>query len=130
LDFGIARHLRLPSLTATANLFGKLTLGYAPPEQMRNNKPFIDVRSDIFALGITIVECMTAQHPFYIPAPISDMEVIRRVETQALVLDFGASPKAKAFENFTSTCVQKRRDLRPRCAEDALDWIDTIDTQA
>ncbi|MDE1160603.1 MAG: serine/threonine-protein kinase [Acidobacteriaceae bacterium] len=127
LDFGIARHLSLASITATASIFGKLTLGYAPPEQMRNNKPFIDVRSDLFALGITVVECITGEHPFWVPAPASNLEVVKRVETQAVVLDFGPSPKAKAFEQLISTCIQKRRDLRPRCVDDALAWLDSVE---
>jgi serine/threonine-protein kinase len=130
LDFGIARHLTLVSLTATASIFGKLTLGYASPEQMRNNKPFIDVRSDLFALGITVVESITGEHPFWVPPPTNNLEVIRRVENQAIVLNFGQSAKAKAFEQFVSTCVQKRRDLRPRCIDDALAWLDAVDATA
>src|SRR5579871_1496561 len=41
IDFGIARHLMLSSLTATAMPFGKCTPGYAPPEQSRNIKDVI-----------------------------------------------------------------------------------------
>src|SRR5690606_10231964 len=56
IDFGIARHLNLHSLTDSNQLWGKGTPGYAPPEQMRNAKPSIDGRSDLFALGVTIYE--------------------------------------------------------------------------
>ncbi|MEO1129869.1 MAG: protein kinase, partial [Planctomycetota bacterium] len=35
LDFGIARHLDLESLTSTKAMWGKGTPGYAPPEQWR-----------------------------------------------------------------------------------------------
>jgi serine/threonine protein kinase len=47
LDFGVARHLRLQSLTATSSPFGKFTPGYAPPEQFRNIKHDIDARADL-----------------------------------------------------------------------------------
>lgn len=78
LDFGIARHLELSSLTATAAPFGKLTLGYAPPEQCRNIKADIDGRADLFALGITLYECATGTHPFYMPPPRDHFEVLAR----------------------------------------------------
>lgn len=54
IDFGLARHLSLDSLTLTAALGGHGTLGYAPPEQYRNRKREIDSRADLFALGVTM----------------------------------------------------------------------------
>lgn len=130
LDFGIARHLQLNSLTATGNPFGKLTLGYAPVEQMRNNKPAIDSRSDLFALGITLVEASCGDHPFWIPSPPSQMEVVRRVESLDVAVDFGTSPKATELAAFVSTLIQKRRDLRPRDASEALAWLNAIEQMA
>lgn len=38
LDFGIAKHLDLVSITPTNNPFGPFTLGYASSEQFRNFK--------------------------------------------------------------------------------------------
>jgi hypothetical protein len=54
IDFGVARHLDLDSLTATAAPGGCGTIGYAPAEQCRNDKPDIDARADLFALGVTL----------------------------------------------------------------------------
>jgi eukaryotic-like serine/threonine-protein kinase len=80
LDFGIARHLSLHSLTGSGQIWGKFTLGYSPPEQSRNIKAQIDSRSDLFALGVTLYECATGVHPFRHP-PASDLEILNRVET-------------------------------------------------
>jgi serine/threonine-protein kinase len=46
IDFGFARHLDLESLTATAAPGGCGTIGYAPAEQCRNDKPEIDARAE------------------------------------------------------------------------------------
>jgi serine/threonine-protein kinase len=127
IDFGIARHLTLLSLTATANPFGKLTLGYAPPEQMRNNKSFIDSRADLFALGITLIESHIGFNPFWVPPPASSLEIMRRVESQPIKVDFGPSDKAKVLGGLVSAMTQRRRDLRPRNAADALDWLLTVE---
>jgi eukaryotic-like serine/threonine-protein kinase len=123
LDFGIARHLDLSSLTATAAPFGKLTLGYAPPEQCRNVKADIDGRADLFALGVTLYECATGTHPFYVPTPRDQFEVLTRVETLALPpLRIGND----ALSEFVQVLTQKRRVHRPSTAASALDWMREI----
>ncbi len=123
LDFGIARHLDLQSLTATAAPFGKLTLGYAPPEQCRNVKAEIDSRADLFALGITLYECATGAHPFYAPPPHDQFEVLARVENMALpALRIGNDGLSELIQ----VLVQKRRVHRPATARAALDWMREI----
>ena len=82
LDFGIARHLDLQSITQTAALMGPSTLGYAPPEQHRNQKREIDARADLFALAVTAVECLTGHNPFRHGARDA-VEIMRRVEGDA-----------------------------------------------
>lgn len=64
LDLGIARHLRQTSLTADDALFGPLTPGYGAPEQIKNEKRKISIRTDIFALGVVMYECLAGQNPF------------------------------------------------------------------
>lgn len=59
-DFGIARIMEEPSLTADGQVFG--TPSYMSPEQVAG-KP-LDCRTDIFSLGITLLEMLTGQKPF------------------------------------------------------------------
>jgi serine/threonine-protein kinase len=125
LDFGLARHLQLSSLTPTADAFGKCTPGYAPPEQFRNLKRNIDSRTDLFALGVTLFECATGRNPFHHGARDA-LEILQRVETRPLPplnLSFGA---AHDFRDLVASMTQKRRDHRPRTAEEALAWIEAI----
>ena len=125
IDFGLARHLGLDSLTATANAFGHVTWGYAPPEQCRNIKQDIDARADLFALGVTLYECAIGVNPFRDGAR-DVFEVLNRVETQPLPrlrLNFGA---AADFADLVEALTQKRRDHRPATARAALDWMNDI----
>jgi serine/threonine-protein kinase len=125
LDFGIARHLKLQSLTGTDQIWGKFTLGYSPPEQCRNLKPAIDSRSDLFALGITLYECATGQNPFWFP-PANQLEVLNRVEHLVLrPLDLNLR-SGNDFRDLVDAMTQKRRDLRPRTAGEALTWIEEV----
>ena len=128
LDFGIARHLQLQSQTATGLPFGKMTLGYAPPEQCRNAKEEIDTRADLFALGITLYECATGQHPFRHP-PATDLEVLRRVEKLLLLPLKFPFQTGGDFWDLLDTMTKKRRDHRPRSAKDAFDWMQEICTR-
>jgi eukaryotic-like serine/threonine-protein kinase len=129
LDFGIARHLTLNSLTGTGQIWGKFTLGYSPPEQMRNLKPQIDSRADLFALGVTLYECATGQNPFRQP-PASDLEVLKRVETLTLTPLRLAFPAANEFRDLVEAMTQKRRDLRPHSVREALTWMQEVCVRA
>lgn len=126
LDFGIARHLDLVSLTATAAPFGKMTLGYAPPEQCRNLKDDIDSRADLFALGVTLHEVGTGKNGFFDPPPRDHLELLRRVERfmlPSLVLPIADSDN---FTDLVTAMIQKNRIHRPRNVREALDWIGEI----
>ena len=64
IDLGIARFLDLESLTRTISPRGPCTPIYAAPEQLTNNKPSIDPRTDFFGLGIIALELFLGVHPF------------------------------------------------------------------
>lgn len=125
LDFGIARHLRLSSLTPTAAPFGKFTPGYAPPEQFRNIRSDIDPRSDLFALGVTLHECATGGHLFRDGAA-NDLEVLRRVETIPLPRLRLTCPGSEDFADLVASMTQKRRDHRPASVGYALAWMQDV----
>lgn len=64
LDFGIARDLGKDSLTADIQFLGPMTPGYAAPEQIKNQKKLICNRTDLFAWGIVMYECLEGYNPF------------------------------------------------------------------
>lgn len=59
-DFGIARIMEEPTLTADGQVFG--TPSYMSPEQI-SGRP-LDNRSDIFSLGVVIYEMLAGHKPF------------------------------------------------------------------
>jgi eukaryotic-like serine/threonine-protein kinase len=123
LDFGIARHLELPSLTATASPFGKMTLGYAPPEQCRNVKGDIDSRADLFALGVTLHECATGRNGFLDPPPRDQLEILKRVERFVLPPLNLPIADADNFRELLNAMTQKNRIHRPRNVSEAIAWL-------
>ncbi|QLE58744.1 serine/threonine-protein kinase [Nostoc sp. TCL26-01] len=62
LDFGIAKFLTERSgMTLTDSFIGSLP--YCSPEHMEGRK-LLDVRSDIYSLGVLMFEMLTSKHPF------------------------------------------------------------------
>ncbi|MGA8642489.1 serine/threonine protein kinase [Candidatus Binatus sp.] len=125
IDFGIARHLDLDSITATVSAFGKFTVGYAPQEQYRNVKTEIDARCDLFALGVTLYECATGRNPFADGARDA-MEQLTRVETMPLPRLSLTFANAQKFADLVAAMTQKRRDHRPSTVREAYDWMKEI----
>jgi serine/threonine-protein kinase len=59
IDLGIARHLDQKTLTTGGKTWG--TVGYFSPEQVRGAP--LTCKSDVFALGIVLQECILGRHP-------------------------------------------------------------------
>jgi serine/threonine protein kinase/tetratricopeptide (TPR) repeat protein len=63
VDFGLARVVATASATQSISTTG--TLPYMAPEQILGET--VDQRSDIWALGVTLVQMLTGSHPFLRP---------------------------------------------------------------
>ena len=64
IDFGLARVLELPSLTNTAQGAAIGTPVFFAPEQFMGTKNDIDHRTDLFAVGTIMFECLFGGPPF------------------------------------------------------------------
>jgi serine/threonine-protein kinase len=79
LDFGVARvqpkagDATTQSVLSTAGGMAG-TLAYMPPEALLEKS--VDGRSDVFALGVTLYEAVTGQHPFLADTFLNTMERI------------------------------------------------------
>jgi serine/threonine-protein kinase len=61
LDFGLAKQFDLHSLTGTGEVLG--SVAYMAPEQIMDSKR-VDARSDVFSLGVLLLECATGRLPY------------------------------------------------------------------
>jgi serine/threonine-protein kinase len=102
-----------------------MTVGYAPPEQARNDKRNIDSRADLFGLGITLYECAIGINPFREGAR-DGREVLQRSESMILPpLNLPIKDSA-SFRDFIASMTQKRRDHRPADTAEAAIWMNEV----
>ncbi len=67
LDFGVARAVEIDSdIRPLRTLAGQLvgTIPYMSPEQLGGRRESVDIRSDVFSLGVVAFELLTGQLPF------------------------------------------------------------------
>ncbi len=118
LDFGIAKILDAPSLTASQQIFG--TPGYIAPEYIQSTQ--IDGRADLYSLGVIMYELVTGALPFDYEYPgdllikhVSDLPVAPRARLDTV------DPRV---ESFLLRCLRKDPDERFR---DAYHFVDVLD---
>ena len=116
LDFGIAHADDLddgPGLTRTTDVLG--TPHYMAPEQLRATST-ADRRADVYALGVTLYECLTGRRPFDAPSRETLYQQILTAEPPAPRSLNAQIPRD--LEVVALTALDKDRDRRYRTAAD------------
>ena len=112
MDFGVAK-ISNSDMTATGMVMG--TVSYMAPEYIRTGKP--DPRSDLFAVGVMLYECLSGRKPFAgdtTPTVLYKIvnEAPEPIETERLQ---GISP---AIRSVLDRSLAKNPDERFQTAED------------
>ncbi len=129
LDFGLAKRssgeiveatTSQLSLTKPGTIVG--TLRYMSPEQLRGE--VADARSDIWALGVTIYEMATGDHPF---KGVTNYEITSAILRDPPKLPIETVPAG--LQSIIQRCLAKQREKRYQHAGEvgaALEAIDSV----
>lgn len=85
IDFGVARATDSDMAVATLQTeYGQLlgTLQYMSPEQIQGDPGDIDIRSDVYALGVILYELLSGKSPYDL-TKIAPVEAARRIREDA-----------------------------------------------
>ena len=140
LDFGIARVIgpeaeRRTIETRADSLLG--TLAYMSPEQASGSTAQIDVRSDVWALGVMLFEVLVGHHPIDLkdcsvpeavrriretdPARLTDFDPTLRGDVSVLVARTLAKDKERRYQTAADLAEDIRRYLRGEVIEARAD---------
>ncbi len=109
VDFGLARVVA--SISATQSISATGTLPYMAPEQILGET--IDQRSDIWALGVIIVQMITGSHPFVRPSTTAMTLDVVPASLQPILYRALSKKRANRYPN----AAEMLRDLEAARAE-------------
>ncbi len=127
LDFGVAKlkdnKYGNATLTQAGMIFGTPT--YMSPEQARAQE--IDGRSDIYALGVILYECLTGDPPFKANDPVAVLiQHVNEPPPPFAVTNPHLSPMPE-FEAIVMRCLRKAREERFDTVTDLLGALDELE---
>jgi len=118
MDFGIAKVMGERGLTRTGVQLG--TVFYMSPEQVKGQTA--DVRSDIYALGVTLYELLTAHVPFY---AISEYDVLTdHVNTAPPLPSTHNANIPKGIESIVLKALEKKPEDRFQSVAEFAEALD------
>lgn len=113
LDFGVAR--LIDSKTSSFELRG--TPLYMAPEYIEHQQ--VDARGDVYALGLTLYECLVGEHPFLIGSTDTSLKEIgrkHRFEMPRPVAELGDVPAS--LSALIQRALAKSPDARPQTMQE------------
>ena len=113
-DFGVVKHTASRGLTKTGFFIG--TVDYAPPEQIEGLP--LDSRTDVYALGCVLYECLTGRAPYDRDGEVAVMHAHLTEPPPKLTVARPDLPKA--LNEVVATAMAKSKEDRYASCEDLM----------
>jgi serine/threonine-protein kinase len=129
LDFGIAKFLtERGGMTLTDSFIGSLP--YCSPEHMEGRK-LLDVRSDIYSLGVLMFEMLTGKHPFHTESnSFGSWYQAHRFQSPPLLEEVNPEVKIpQTLQKLLINCLAKEVTDRPQTISEILVTLEKVKRQ-
>ena len=129
LDFGIAKFFtERAGMTLTDSFIGSLP--YCSPEHIEGRK-LLDMRSDIYSLGVLMFEMLIGKHPFYTTSQsFGTWYQAHRFQIPPTFEEVNPQVKIpQELEQLVISCLAKDASDRPRNLSQILTTLEKVQTQ-
>jgi tetratricopeptide (TPR) repeat protein len=118
MDFGLARTITGDGMTKTGAMMG--TVEYMSPEQAKAEK--LDVRSDLFTIGLILYELLTGKTPYHADSAIASL--LKRTQ-EAAVPAYQADPAVpRALSDILGKALERDPSQRYQTVQEFIDRLD------
>lgn len=117
IDFGIIRETGAQGITQEGWGKAPISIDYAAPEHIANDKDLVSFKTDVFSLGVVMYQLIAGVHPFRTRAGMDMMEIAeateRNVPTPLSVLGVADDQQSAVVARM----MEKKPYLRPRTVD-------------
>jgi ABC-type transport system substrate-binding protein len=117
MDFGLARAAAESRITKTGTIAG--TLAYLSPEQVASASG-VDHRTDIYALGTVLYECLTGEPPFSGELQSILYRIVHEIPQPPRSM---GAPINEDLESLILSCIAKEQSKRPQRAAEVAEAL-------
>lgn len=114
IDLGIARETGTVGLTTDGWGNGPLTLDFAAPEQIANDKDAITFKTDFFAIGVLMYRLISGVHPFRTRSSMNNFELAQAIENDTPPSLESLGIAGREVSEFVAWIMEKAPWKRPR----------------
>ena len=123
LDFGLARQAQITAVTLTGQAFGTPT--YMAPEQVSASGTEVDVRSDLYSLGVILYELLSGSPPF-VAEDIQEI-IAQHITQPPAPLSSKVSSLPAGLEVVVTTLLAKKQANRYATAQRVLEVLAAVE---
>lgn len=124
IDFGIIRETGSQGITQDGWGQAPISIDYAAPEHIANDKDLVSFKTDVFSLGVVMYQLIAGTHPFRTRAGMDMMEIAEATEnsvpTPLTVLGVANDRQSAVIARM----MEKKPYLRPRTIDLLLKELD------
>ncbi len=124
LDFGLAKVATGPADAGDITLTGQFvgSLPWASPEQAEGKQAKVDMRTDVYSLGVILYQMLTRRFPYEVVGNMRDVidNILSAEPARPSTIRVAAGPRTGRINDEVETivlkCLQKERDRRYQTA--------------
>lgn len=124
IDFGIVRETGSQGITQEGWGKAPISIDYAAPEHIANDKDLVSFKTDVFSLGVVMYQLIAGAHPFRTRAGMDMMEIAEATESN-IPIPLAVLGVANEHQSaVVARMMEKKPYLRPRTIDLLLQELD------